>query len=75
MISPYSNKLLPDSMEGRKKTLVLNLNKTLILSEYKLGAGFQIIKRPGLSKFLQEMGNYYEVVVFGTEDSGVICLM
>ena len=36
-----------------------------------MGKGFEIIKRPGVNKFLLEMGNYYEVVVFGTEDSGV----
>merc|ERR1712060_113572 len=34
------------------KTLVLNLNGTLTHSEYKLGVGFEIMKRPGLSVFL-----------------------
>lgn len=29
------------------------------------------MKRPGLNKFLIEMGNYYEIVVFGDEDSAV----
>lgn len=37
------------------KVLVLNLNGTLIHSEYKLGSGFEIVKRPGLSVFLQRM--------------------
>lgn len=34
------------------KTLVLNLNGTLIHSEYKFGVGFEVLKRPGLSVFL-----------------------
>lgn len=34
------------------KTLVLNVNGTLTHSEYKLGVGFEIMKRPGLSVFL-----------------------
>lgn len=34
------------------KVLVLNLNGTIIASEYKLGVGFEILKRPGLSVFL-----------------------
>ena len=37
------------------KTLVLNVNGTLTHSEYKLGVGFEILKRPGLSLFLQQM--------------------
>jgi hypothetical protein len=36
-----------------------------------MGKGFEIIKRPGLNKFLLELSNHYEIVVFGTEDSGV----
>jgi len=34
------------------KTLVLNVSGTLTHSEYKLGVGFEIMKRPGLSVFL-----------------------
>ena len=71
LTNPYYHKLLPDQMENRK-TLVINLNKTLICYEYKLGKGFQILKRPGLNKFLQDMSNYYEIVIFGTEDSGFV---
>lgn len=29
------------------------------------------MKRPGLNKFLLDLSNYYEIVVFGTEDSSV----
>jgi import inner membrane translocase subunit TIM50 len=51
-----------------KKTLVLNLNKTIIFSEYKMHTGFNIFKRPELMRFLKALGNDYEIVVFGTED-------
>lgn len=34
-----------------------------------MGHGFEIIKRPGLNRFIQEMGKHYELVIFGTEDS------
>lgn len=36
-----------------------------------MGHGFEIIKRPGLARFLQEMGKHYELVIFGTEDAMV----
>lgn len=71
MVSPYYHKLIPDSMVPGQKTLVLDLNKTIISYTYKMGKGFEIIKRPGLNKFLMEMSNYYEIVFFGIEDSGV----
>lgn len=71
MFLPFYNKLLPDTQQGHEKTLVINLNKTLISYDYEMGTGFKVIKRKGLEKFLLEMSNYYEIVVFGTEDSGV----
>ncbi len=73
---PFHSKVLPDALEvvgqPSKKTLVINLNKTLINYEYKFGSGFEILKRPGLMKFLQEMGQIYEVVIFGNEDSNFV---
>lgn len=73
---PYYRKVLPDPVEligqPSKKTLVINLNKTLINYQYKFGSGFEILKRPGLLKFLQEMGQLYEVVIFGSEDSNFV---
>lgn len=53
------------------KTLVINLRGTLVHSEYKLGLGFEILKRPGLSVFIQRMARNYEVVVFGDEENFV----
>lgn len=72
MTLPYYDKLLPENLEvtiQKKKTLVINLTKTLIQTDYRMGHGFEVIKRPGLHRFLQEMGKIYEVVIFGTEDT------
>jgi import inner membrane translocase subunit TIM50 len=71
MTKPYSNKLLPDMLpvDLRKKTLIINLTGTLINHSYKFYTGFEILKRPGIQKFLNEIGQYYEIIVFGTEDS------
>lgn len=51
------------------KVLVLNLRGTLIHSEYKFGIGFEILKRPGLSVFINRMSKFYEIVVFGDSES------
>ena len=63
----------PPGMPGQVpvKTLVLNLNGLLIHSEYKLGIGFEVLKRPGLSVFLARMRNFYEIVLFGDNEKGV----
>jgi TFIIF-interacting CTD phosphatase-like protein len=53
------------------KTLVLNLRGTLLSQEYKFGVGYEILKRPGLSVFMQRMSRYYEIVIFGEEENGV----
>lgn len=50
------------------KTLVMNLHGTIIHSEYRMGQGFIISKRPGLSVFLQRMSRNYEVVIFADVD-------
>jgi import inner membrane translocase subunit TIM50 len=51
---------------------VLNLRGTLIFSEYKFGSGFEIVKRPGLSVFLQRISKFYEVVIFGDEENAIV---
>lgn len=53
------------------KCLVLNLNGTLIHSEYKFGVGFELLKRPGLGMFINTMARNYEVVIFGDQEAGV----
>lgn len=47
------------------KTLVLNVNGTLVHSEYKFGIGFEVLKRPGLSAFVNRVGRSYEIALFG----------
>jgi import inner membrane translocase subunit TIM50 len=74
---PPVEKLLPDRPPAPPgatypKTLVLNLRGTLIHSEYKFGTGFEVLKRPGLSIFLQRMSRMYEVVIFGDEENGIV---
>lgn len=54
------------------KTLVLNVSGTLTHSEYKLGIGFEILKRPGLSVFLSQMAQSYELVLFGDQERAFI---
>ena len=54
------------------KTLVLNVSGTLTHQEYKLGVGFEVLKRPGLSVFLSQMSQSYELVLFGDTERGFI---
>eukprot|EP00350_Pseudokeronopsis_sp_OXSARD2_P012092 CAMPEP_0170560486 /NCGR_PEP_ID=MMETSP0211-20121228/49198_1 /TAXON_ID=311385 /ORGANISM="Pseudokeronopsis sp., Strain OXSARD2" /LENGTH=213 /DNA_ID=CAMNT_0010874723 /DNA_START=210 /DNA_END=851 /DNA_ORIENTATION=- len=73
---PPVEKLLPDRPDFPgmvfPKTIILNLRGTLIHSEYKFGTGFEILKRPGLSMFLQRLSRSYEVVIFGDEENGIV---
>jgi import inner membrane translocase subunit TIM50 len=73
---PGMTKMLPDQMNVPgmmvPKTLVVNLNGTLVWQHYEMGVGMEAYKRPGLSTFLQRMARYYEVVVFGMSESGTI---
>lgn len=54
------------------KTLVINVNGVIVHSEYKFGIGFEILKRPGLSAFIQRMSRSYEIALFGDMDQGHI---
>lgn len=76
MTKPGMTKMLPDQMkipgQPNPKTLVVNLNGTLVHQSYSLGVGVEVFKRPGLSTFLQRMAQRYEVCVFGMGESGGI---
>ena len=56
MTKPGMTKMLPDQMkipgQPNPKTLVVNLNGTLVHQSYSLGVGVEVFKRPGLSTFL-----------------------
>lgn len=65
---------LPPIKDGLKYTLVLDLDETLVhCAPIMRPEGFKIssteedmivYNRPGLNDFLQEMGKYFEIVVF-----------
>ena len=67
IIVPY----LPEEIEGKKKfTLVLDLDETLIsfrIDEHHRG---MVKMRPGLYKFLKNVGSKYELIIFtaGTQE-------
>lgn len=56
MTKPQMTKMLPDRPNipgyAHPKTLVMNLNGTLVYQKYNLGVGLEVFKRPGLSTFL-----------------------
>jgi import inner membrane translocase subunit TIM50 len=73
VVDPPVSKLLPDLPKlppgyQLPKTLVLDLRGTLVSSEYSLGVGFEVKRRPGLTEFLSKMSQMYEVVLFSDED-------
>lgn len=76
MTKPWMTKMLPDrpNIPGYQhpKTLVLNLNGTLVHQTYKLGVGVEVFKRPGLSSFINRMSKQYEVVIFSMGESGTV---
>ena len=73
---PYNSFVLLDKLElanePKEKTLVLNLDKTLVCYRYSLFDGFKIIQRPGLKHFINELSDYYEIVIFSNEDRSLI---
>ncbi|KAK9285834.1 hypothetical protein L1049_025035 [Liquidambar formosana] len=68
---PSSEKLLPDlhPMEQHAFTLVLDLNETLVHSDWKRERGWRTFKRPGVDAFLEHLAQFYEIVVYSDEPS------
>ncbi|KAI9225862.1 MAG: HAD-like domain-containing protein [Piptocephalis tieghemiana] len=69
---PAWEQLLPDPLPepyGRKHTLVINLDETLIYSTWDRQSGWRIAKRPGVDEFLAYMSRYYEIVLFTSQPS------
>lgn len=66
---PSSDKLLPDlhPMEQNAFTLVLDLNETLIYSDWKRDRGWRTFKRPGVDAFLEHLAKFYEIVVYSDQ--------
>ena len=80
IFEPSSEKLLPDwgspfygnipPGSPAPPLLVVDLEKTLIGSEYDMQHGWRHVKRPGLDKFIKDLSNYYEIVIFSENDIG-----
>lgn len=75
---PIREKLLPDwPMPNVPQdmpcphTLVLDLEDTLVSSSWDRKHGWRHAKRPGVDKFLAEMAQYYEVVLYSQSIDGV----
>uniref|UniRef100_A0A2P2KK22 Mitochondrial import inner membrane translocase subunit TIM50 n=1 Tax=Rhizophora mucronata TaxID=61149 RepID=A0A2P2KK22_RHIMU len=66
---PTSDKLLPDlhPAEQHVFTLVLDLNETIIYSDWKRDRGWRTFKRPGVDDFLQHMAKFYEIIVYSDQ--------
>ncbi|VFQ82501.1 unnamed protein product [Cuscuta campestris] len=69
---PLSDNLLPDlhPMEQHVFTIVLDLNETLIYSDWKRDRGWRTFKRPGVDAFLEHLAQFYEIVVY-TDQQGM----
>ena len=52
-------------------TLVLDLEKTLVSSTWDRKYGWRHAKRPGVDKFLRDMAQYYEIVLYSPSFDGV----
>lgn len=65
-VEPTSDKLLPDlhPLEQHVFTLVLDLNETLIYSDWKRDRGWRTFKRPGVDAFLEHLAQLCEIVVY-----------
>ncbi|KAK4491777.1 hypothetical protein RD792_002552 [Penstemon davidsonii] len=68
---PTSDKLLPDlhPLEQHVFTLVLDLNETLIHSDWKRERGWVTFKRPGVDDFLEHLAQYYEIVLYSDQQN------
>ncbi|CAO1946073.1 unnamed protein product [Urochloa humidicola] len=66
---PVSDKLLPDRAphEQLVLTLVLDLNETLVYSDWKRERGWRTFKRPGVDAFIEHLGRFYEIVVYSDQ--------
>lgn len=80
---PSSDKLVPDFVAGPfygldlpagtppPILLVLDLERTLIGSDYDSKHGWRHVKRPGLDRFIDQLKQYYEIVLFSENDRGM----
>ena len=73
---PQSDRLLPqEPWEVERgivapRTLVLDLEETLVHAVWERKKGWTILQRPGLQQFLDFASHYYEIVVFSSMSAG-----
>ncbi|KAL3680596.1 hypothetical protein R1sor_023552 [Riccia sorocarpa] len=67
--APSTSKLLPDLAPQEKHiyTLVLDLNETIVYSDWKRDRGWSTFKRPGVDAFLEQLAQYYEIVIYSDQ--------
>ena len=71
-LDPVSDKLLPDHPANATyipHTLVMDLDDTLILSDWTRERGWRVFKRPGADDFIKHMAQFYEVIVYSDQMS------
>eukprot|EP00533_Pseudo-nitzschia_delicatissima_P005999 CAMPEP_0116104362 /NCGR_PEP_ID=MMETSP0327-20121206/14410_1 /TAXON_ID=44447 /ORGANISM="Pseudo-nitzschia delicatissima, Strain B596" /LENGTH=425 /DNA_ID=CAMNT_0003596599 /DNA_START=156 /DNA_END=1433 /DNA_ORIENTATION=- len=76
---PSHEKLLPDWSQMPNvphdipvpHTLVLDLENTLVSSSWDRKRGWRHAKRPGVDKFLLDMAQYYEIVLYSPSIDGI----
>ncbi|CAF2056239.1 unnamed protein product, partial [Brassica oleracea] len=67
---PLSRKLLPDLHPSEQNVLytpVIDLNETLIYTDWKRERGWRTFKRPGVDAFLEHLSKFYEIVVYSDQ--------
>ncbi|XP_021906133.1 mitochondrial import inner membrane translocase subunit TIM50-like [Carica papaya] len=75
-MGPTSDKLLPDLHPSKQHvfTLVLDLNETLLHTDWNREKGWRTFKRPGVDAFLEHLANLYEIVLYTDQnDMGAVC--
>lgn len=69
---PSAEVLLPDLHPVERPhvfTLVVDLNETLVYSDWKRERGWRTFKRPGVDAFLEHLAQFYEIVVYSDQPS------
>ena len=74
LYQPVVEKLLPDRPKHYPPSLpvlVLDLEQTIVQSAWDRRHGWRSVKRPGLDNFLDQLKEYYEIVLFSPTGFGI----
>lgn len=83
LLLPISDTLLPDWPTAPcyanippgtpcPPTLVIDVERTLIASQFDTHKGWRHVKRPGVDKLISQLASYYEIVLFCETDMGLM---